>query len=469
MVSGIKLLSLMSVSELPSAPGDATGSAELMKRADMALYRAKADGRGAYRFFEPEMDARMKARRKLEVDLRDAIVNGALELAYQPFIRLQDNRIVGYEALLRWRDPARSVIAPADFIPAAEETGLIVPLGEWAIRQACSDAAKWPDDIKVAVNLSPVQFRSPNLTQIVISALAEAGVAPGRLELEITESVLLSRCDESLAVLRQLRELGASVVLDDFGTGYSSLSYLRDFPIDKVKIDKSFISEMTRRNDCAAIVCAVANLGTLLNIVTTAEGIETEEQLALVRAAGCSQAQGYLIGRPGPVLQPASNIALVEAPVRNGLAMAPTDMMLVRAGFLRLVHLQDAAAGLFYNRLFEIAPELRIMFPHDLGEQKRKLMAALGAIVGNLDDPSMLGPSLKSLGAQHAGAYGVKPDHYAFVGQALLWTIETGLGDAFTPEMRSAWEKVYEVLAATMQAGAAEAATVHAIDEADAA
>ena len=284
------------------APSDATEPAELMKRADMALYKAKADGRGTYRFFEPEMDARMKERRQMELDLRDAIINGGLELFYQPVFKLQDNTIVGVEALLRWRHPERGMTPPAEFIPIAEETGLIIPLGEWVLRRACSDAANWPDNIKVAVNLSPVQFRSQNLALTVVSALSGSGVAPSRLELEITEESLLGHNRDNLAILDQLRTLGVRIVIDDFGTGYSSLNYLRSFPFDKIKIDRSFVSDLSDGNDVSlAMVGAVTMLARALNVSTVAEGVETNTQLELIRAAGCVEYQGYLFSPPLPV------------------------------------------------------------------------------------------------------------------------------------------------------------------------
>jgi predicted signal transduction protein with EAL and GGDEF domain len=284
------------------APTNATTPNELMKQADMALYRAKAAGRNAYRFFEPEMDASMKARRRIESDLRNAVVNGGLELHYQPVVDLQDNVIVGMEALVRWRHLERGMLSPAEFIPVAEETGLIVPLGEWVLGQACSDAAKWPADIKLAVNLSPAQFQDRNLMQVVIAALAASGLSPRRLELEITEELLLQDDDNTLARLHQLRELGVQIVMDDFGTGYSSLNYLRRFPLDKIKIDQSFIGDLSDGNEVSiAIVQAVVRLAKVLRVRTTAEGVETEEQLNLVRAAGCTEMQGYLFSPPRPV------------------------------------------------------------------------------------------------------------------------------------------------------------------------
>jgi EAL domain-containing protein (putative c-di-GMP-specific phosphodiesterase class I) len=272
-----------------------------MKRADVALYRAKADGRGVYRFFEPAMFARVTARRALETDLRNGIARREFQLFYQPVVNIENNRIVGVEALLRWHHPDRGMISPAEFIPVAEETGLIVPLGEWVIRQACFDAANWPDEIKIAVNLSPVQFRDRDLAQVVISALAASAVAPSRLELEITEEILLGHGRETLAILEQLRKLGIQIVMDDFGTGYSSLNYLRLFPFDKIKIDRSFVKDLSDGNDLSlAIVQAVTRLAKVLKVPTTAEGIETKVQLELVRAAGCTEFQGYLFSRPKP-------------------------------------------------------------------------------------------------------------------------------------------------------------------------
>ena len=286
------------------APDDACGSDELMKQADVALYRAKADGRGVYRFFEPEMVSRIKAHRKLEVDLRRGLANGHFELLYQPIVNIGDNRVVGLESLLRWRHPERGLILPAEFIPVADETGLIVALGEWVLRQACADAAKWPNEIKIAVNLSPTQFRSRNLAQAVVNALAVSGVSPRRVELEITEEILLGHNQENLAVLQQLRNLGIHIVMDDFGVGYSSLNYLRLFPFDRIKIDRSFVNDLSSGNKLSfAIVQAVTTLARALDIPSTAEGIETKEQLELVRAAGFTEFQGYLFSKPRPAAE----------------------------------------------------------------------------------------------------------------------------------------------------------------------
>jgi diguanylate cyclase (GGDEF)-like protein len=281
------------------APNDGLDPDQLLKNADIALYRAKADGRGTYRFFEPEMDARMQARRTLELDLRKASANGEFELFYQPQVDVQTRRINGFEALLRWHHPQRGMVTPSDFIGLAEDTGLIVPLGAWVLQQACTEAATWPRDIKVAVNLSPVQFKSKNLLPVIVSALAKSGLSPGRLELEITESVLLQDSDATLTMLHQMRDLGLKISMDDFGTGYSSLSYLRKFPFDKIKIDQSFIREMSG-NDSLAIVRAVTAMGTSLGIVTTAEGVETFEQFEQLKLEGCNEVQGYLFSPPRP-------------------------------------------------------------------------------------------------------------------------------------------------------------------------
>jgi diguanylate cyclase (GGDEF)-like protein/PAS domain S-box-containing protein len=282
------------------APGDGIAADHLMKCADLALYRAKAEGRATFRFFEPDMDARIQARRALEVDLRRALSAGEFSLAYQPQINLATNELVAMEALLRWSHAERGSVPPSEFIPLAEEMGLIVPLGEWVLREACKEAARWPDSIKVAVNLSPVQFRNRGLVAMVTHALAAARVAPHRLELEITEAVLLQDDEAILTMLHQLRALGVRISMDDFGTGYSSLSYLRSFPFDKIKIDRSFIKDVERNRDSASIIRAIAGLGASLGIETTAEGIETDEQLDLVRRAGCTEMQGYLVSRPLP-------------------------------------------------------------------------------------------------------------------------------------------------------------------------
>jgi len=282
------------------APVDATEPDQLLKNADMALYGAKGDGRGMYRFFEPEMDARMKARRDLEMDLRNALVKFEFEVYYQPLVNLQTNEITAFEALLRWNHPTKGVVSPADFIPVAEETGLIVPLGEWVLRRACKETASWPAHIKVAVNLSPSQLKSRNLTQVVNSALAESGMAANRLQLEITESVLMHNTFKTLATLHQLRKLGVQIAMDDFGTGYSSLSYLRSFPFDKIKIDRSFIKDLSNGAEPLAIVNAVAGLARSLNMISTAEGVETQQQMDTLQSLGCTEMQGYLFSHARP-------------------------------------------------------------------------------------------------------------------------------------------------------------------------
>jgi diguanylate cyclase (GGDEF)-like protein len=285
------------------APGDGLDPEQLLKNADMALYRAKSDGHGLYRFFEPEMDARMQARRNLEIDLRKAIANGEFELFYQPLVDMKTEYVTGFEALIRWRHPERGMIPPLDFIAVAEETGLIVPIGDWVLRQACAEAATWPSNVKIAVNLSPVQFRNKILLPSVVSALAASGLSPNRLELEITESVLLQDSGATLAVLHELRGLGVRISMDDFGTGYSSLSYLRKFPFDKIKIDQSFIFDMSDHDDSLAIVRAVIAMGSGLGIATTAEGVETAEQFKQLKLEGCTEVQGYLFSPPRPAAE----------------------------------------------------------------------------------------------------------------------------------------------------------------------
>ncbi len=282
------------------APTDGVDAVTLLKNADLALYRAKAEGRNAYRFFEPEMDARMRARRELELDLRQALTTAAFELYYQPIVNVASSEVTSFEALLRWHHPNRGMIAPLEFIPLAEETGLIIPIGEWVIRQACADAAIWPAKVHVAVNLSPAQFKSPNLIPTVISALSASQLSPQRLEFEITESVLIQDIDAALDVLSGLRNLGVAISMDDFGTGYSSLSYLRRFPFDKIKIDQSFIHDLADGGDSLAIVRAVTGLGSSLGISTIAEGVETAEQLNRLKAEGCTEAQGFLFGAAKP-------------------------------------------------------------------------------------------------------------------------------------------------------------------------
>ncbi len=286
-----------------AAPSDGEDADELLKKADMALYRAKADGRGAFHFFERAMDEQLQARRALELDLRRALAAGEFELFYQPLYHLGDERVTGCEALLRWRHPERGMVSPADFIPLAEEIGLIVQLGEWVLRAACAEAARWPDHVRLAVNLSPAQFRDRGLVRTVVSGLAASGLPAQRLELEITESVLLQDSHANMTMLHDLKALGVRISMDDFGTGYSSLSYLRSFPFDKIKIDQTFVRDILEDSDAMAIIKAVLDLGASMGIVTTAEGVETLEQLNALRGQGCAEIQGYFISRPAPAAE----------------------------------------------------------------------------------------------------------------------------------------------------------------------
>jgi len=285
------------------APDHGAEVDQLMKNADLALYKAKTEGRDAFRFFEDAMGVEARSRRAYQIELRNALANDEFELHYQPIIDNNARTTASIEALIRWRHPQRGMISPADFIQLAEETGLINPIGDWVLRRACKDAACWPAPTKVSINLSAVQFRKICPVDQLRDALDQSGLPPERLELEITESVLLHGSSENVETLHKLRRMGISIVLDDFGTGYSSLSYLRMFPFDKIKIDRSFVHELAKNADCAAIVSAVAGLGRSLGIGTVAEGIETKDQLFLVQAAGCTHAQGYLFGRPCPVAE----------------------------------------------------------------------------------------------------------------------------------------------------------------------
>jgi diguanylate cyclase (GGDEF)-like protein len=281
------------------APRDGTDSDEVLKNADLALYSAKNGGRGSFRFFEPELDRLMHARRNLERDMRSALANGEFELHYQPLVNIESGEISGCEALLRWHHPERGLVLPADFIPLAEETGLIVPIGEWVLRTACAEAAKWSADAKVAVNLSPAQFRSKELVPVIVGALATSGIAPQRLELEVTETVIMHDSEAVFAALGQLHKLGVRVALDDFGTGYSSLSFLQKFPFDKIKIDRSFVNELSgAKEESRLIARAVVRFAVSLGKTTTAEGVETKEQLDVLRAEGCVESQGYYFSRP---------------------------------------------------------------------------------------------------------------------------------------------------------------------------
>jgi len=280
------------------APADGGSVEELLKNADLATYAAKAQGRGTYRFFEAEMDRRIRLRRAMELDLRHALGNGEFKLFYQPIVNLQSGAVTSFEALIRWQHPVRGLIPPGDFIPLAEELGLIVAIGEWVINRACADAATWADHIKVAVNLSPIQLINKGLVEVVTRALARSGLAANRLEFEITETVLLQNTGTTLATLHQLRALGIHFSMDDFGTGYSSLSHLRSFPFDKIKIDRSFVKDISGQTNSLAIIRGVTSLAHSLNMITTIEGVETEEQLDHVRPLGCAEIQGYLLSPP---------------------------------------------------------------------------------------------------------------------------------------------------------------------------
>jgi diguanylate cyclase (GGDEF)-like protein/PAS domain S-box-containing protein len=284
------------------APRDGTDLDQLIKNADLAMYGAKADGRRTHRFFEPAMDASAKARLSMEQDLRQALVDGGFELHYQPLVDLQHDGVTGCEALLRWRHRERGMISPAEFIPVAEDTGLIVELGEWVLRTACAEAATWPDHVRLAVNVSPVQLKCQTLALKITSALAASGLPARRLEIEITEAVLIHDDEAALAILHQLRAIGVRIALDDFGTGYSSLSYLKRFPFDKIKIDRCFVSDIAEVDGSSAIVQAVVNIAAARNMTTTAEGVETLEQKQMLRALGCTEMQGYLFSaaKPGP-------------------------------------------------------------------------------------------------------------------------------------------------------------------------
>jgi diguanylate cyclase (GGDEF)-like protein len=284
-------------------PEHGTDLDEVLKNADLAMYAAKAAGRRTWRFFEPDMDAQVKARRQLETDLRQAIADGMLEVHYQPLLSLHDDRISGCEALVRWRHPARGPISPAEFIPIAEDTGLINQLGEWVLDVACAEAATWPDDIRLAVNVSPVQFKSGTLALKIAHALSASGLPARRLELEITEAVLIRDDETALAILHQLRALGVRIALDDFGTGYSSLSYLQRFPFDKIKIDRCFVNDITVSGGSASIVQAVVNIAAVRDMTTTAEGVETEAQRAMLHTLGCSEMQGYLFSPARPAAE----------------------------------------------------------------------------------------------------------------------------------------------------------------------
>ena len=283
------------------APEDGLDGTTLMKNADLALYRAKSQGKANYHFFEPSLDEQAQERRQTELDLRKTLKNGGFELHYQPLYSLTKESLTGFEALIRWNHPERGRVSPLDFIPLAEETGLILPIGEWVIREACRQAAEWPDDVSVAVNISPKQFAYPGLASTILQALASSGLDPSRLELEITESIFIADVEKTLSTLHSLRNLGVRIALDDFGTGYSSLSYLRSFPFDKVKIDRSFVEDLGRGGNAHAVVRAITTLADALGMDTLAEGVEVNEQLDVLRREGCKNIQGYLFSKPVPV------------------------------------------------------------------------------------------------------------------------------------------------------------------------
>jgi predicted signal transduction protein with EAL and GGDEF domain len=295
-VEGRKLSIGTSVGIATSNGADVDGET-LVAQADLALYRSKSEGRGTFSFFEEEMNTRARRRHGLEQDLRSALASGEFELHYQPLVNLESNEIASFEALLRWRHKERGLVSPVEFIPIAEETGLIIPIGEWVLRQACADAVTWPAHIKVAVNLSPVQFKGRALVESVFNAVAAAGLDPNRLELEITESALLQDSEGTLVMLRKLHELGIRIAMDDFGTGYSSLSYLRSFPFNKLKIDRCFITGLSDCDSSLAIVRAISGLGRALGLSITAEGVETQEQLDVIRNEGCTEMQGFLFSK----------------------------------------------------------------------------------------------------------------------------------------------------------------------------
>ena len=282
------------------APRDGSEADDLLKKADMALYRAKKDEALAYSFFEPELDTRLETRRTLERDLRQAMLKDELRLHYQPLVDAQTSEVTSYEALVRWQHPTRGTVSPADFIPLAEESGLIVAIGEWVVRTACEEAATWSKEVKVTVNLSPAQFKSGRLPEMIAEALSFSGLSANRLELEITETVLLQNSEATLKALHRLRDLGVRIALDDFGTGYSSLSYLRSFPFDKLKIDRSFVQDLPESHSSRAIVKAIAALGASFNMAITAEGVERLDQMEYLRGEGCNELQGFYLSRPKP-------------------------------------------------------------------------------------------------------------------------------------------------------------------------
>ncbi len=281
-------------------PADGECADDILMAADLALYAVKAAGGRSFQFYQKHMNQQIHERRQIEIDLREALDRNELELHYQPIFDLKSNTVSGFEALARWRHPVRGMVSPMTFIPVAEDSGLIGPLGEWAMAAACHEAAKWPAGMKIAVNLSPVQFSSPNLVDWIARILSDSGLSPKCLELEITERVFMEDSEHTLSILHQLKKIGVRIALDDFGTGYSSLSYLRRFPFDKIKIDRSFVSDLSQRTEHAPIVQAVVNIAAALGMETTAEGIETKDQQEFLTALGCNEGQGYYLGKPMP-------------------------------------------------------------------------------------------------------------------------------------------------------------------------
>jgi diguanylate cyclase (GGDEF)-like protein len=288
---------------IDTAANDVPPADDLLKNADLALYMSKAEGRGTFRFFEPEMDAKVQKRHALERDLRCALERGEFVLHYQAIVDGRSGAALGFEALIRWNHPVRGLVGPHEFIPVSEESGLIVPIGEWLLRQACHDAATWPESVHVSVNLSPAQFRAADLVDSVHQALAESGLAPHRLELEITETVLLQSNERNLAVMHEFRASGIGIVMDDFGVGYSSLSYLRQFPFQRIKIDRGFVTDIATSQEAVSVVRAIVGLCRDLDIKTIAEGVEDADQLSVLLAEGCTDMQGYFFSRPKPASQ----------------------------------------------------------------------------------------------------------------------------------------------------------------------
>jgi predicted signal transduction protein with EAL and GGDEF domain len=299
-IAGYHIRSSVSIG-IAVGPENGENADDLLMAADLALYAVKGTNRGTFQFYNVAMNKDINERRQIEFDLREALERNELELNYQPIINVRHSNVSGFEALARWRHPVKGMVPPAVFISIAEDSGLIVRLGEWALMEACRNAAQWPGELKIAVNLSPVQFTAPNLFEVIEQTLAETGLAPHRLELEITERIFMENTENTLATLRRIKDLGVRISLDDFGTGYSSLSYLRSFPFDKIKVDRAFVSDLSERNEHIVIVQAVVSIARALGMTTTAEGVETEAQHEFLAALGCDEVQGYLFSAPVPV------------------------------------------------------------------------------------------------------------------------------------------------------------------------